>query len=946
VRLRFFIPFLLSAMALGQACTNDGTGNVCAPSTSANGKWMLINHASDTGSGDLGCYSDKKIAFATNALTITMTKPATSPTCGLSDTTQGTQLYLSGAMASVSSFSPTTSCPSGTCTIQASIEAGKGWPAFWLLGGAGLLSSSSGCQYQSVYNTWDNVGNCHWSTDTMPNGDSAEIDIMEYIEPSYTNTNQNLFSNLTSQQNTSQTLSSSISNFHVYSMQWSNSSITYSVDGTASTAHYTSNVPQNPMFILLQNRVSNGAAPATFPQTMTVQYVQVCDGTTCTSPGTSGGNTVFFDNFTPGPQTWYVRPDGGTRYNAHGAPATFGQCDGLSDTAYTGTTNAVWTMGVVVAPGTTITGNTGFYETTTAGGTSGVTIPAWGTTTTDGTVTWTKGAAYPQNGHCAFSDIRYLWADGEYSAGGAAPQWGWTSAGGDTVIVRGAHTQTTGYRIGYSGPNNTSADYFLGEAGNPGGSGAPVVPSGTVGQPTRILGENYASCTNPLDKTFVHGGYGTGGVFNVSGSSYVQIECFNISDQSSCGRSGTVNNCNTSFPMDDYANNGIEITNTATNVLLQDIDIHGMASAGMHGPTGDGFVTNRVSLIGNDNSGWNLDRGNGTTGTGSLTNHYFTCGWNGFNEQYPILDALPFFNGSDDSSSGYGDCWGTTTVASVPGWQVSFDHANVFYNTQDGLDALHVNGAGSTVTIIDSLLYGNMGNQAKIGGSAITFTNNLIYDNCNALRQAIPGTPSGYNTALSDFCRAGDDAVAVTISDAYNSLVAFNTLVTAASGGYLIECVSPCTAPAFKFQNNVTLGFLNNATNGYPGGGSGNYPQRIYLDTSVTPGAAIWLDAGSAFDHNDTFHEKNACPNTNETNALCVDPLLTTSTWSLYGTWPITLTSSSPPIGAGVTIPGITADYLGVTRPNPPSIGAYEFLGAVPTSLLGAVVITGAAVIR
>src|SRR6185312_2025369 len=146
------------------------------------------------------------------------------------------------------------------------------------------------------------------------------------------------------------------------------------------------------------------------------------------------------------------------------------------------------------------------------------------------------------------------------------------------------------------------------------------------------------------------------------------------------------------------------------------------------------------------------------------------------------------------------------------------------------------------------------------------------------------------------------------ISDAYSSLVAFNTLVTAASGGYLIECVSPCTAPAFKFQNNIMLGFLNNSTNGYPGGGSGNYPQRIYLDTTGTPGSAIWLDAGSAFTNNDTYHEKLTCPNTNETTALCSDPLLTTSTWSLYGTWPITLTSSSPAIAAGVLIPGISTD--------------------------------------
>jgi beta-glucanase (GH16 family) len=203
-------------------------------------------------------------------------------------------------MVSTQSFSPNTTCHSGTCTIQASIEAGKGWPAFWLLGGDGLLSTSDGCQYQSVYNTWSNVGNCHWSTDTMPNGDSAENDIMEFVEPTYTATRQNLISNGVTQAGNSQTISSAISNFHVYAMHWSNSAVSYAVDGTASPSSWTAHVPVNPEFIILQNRVNSGNVPSSFPQTMTVQYVQVCDGTSCTSPGTAGGNSVFFDNFAQG----------------------------------------------------------------------------------------------------------------------------------------------------------------------------------------------------------------------------------------------------------------------------------------------------------------------------------------------------------------------------------------------------------------------------------------------------------------------------------------------------------------------------------------------------------------------------------------------------------------------------------------------------------------------
>ena len=113
---------------------------------------------------------------------------------------------------------------------------------------------------------------------------------------------------------------------------------------------------------------------------------------------------------------------------------------------------------------------------------------------------------------------------------------------------------------------------------------------------------------------------------------------------------------------------------------------------------------------------------------------------------------------------GYGDGFGTTTVSSPPpGWQAHFDQGMVSYNTQDGLDALHLTGTGSSMTITRVLAYGNMGQQIKVGGASGTAVNNIIFTNCNALRQAIPGTPAGYNSNLSDFCRASDTGVEVTV---------------------------------------------------------------------------------------------------------------------------------------------------------------------------------------
>src|SRR5581483_4418503 len=74
-------------------------------------------------------------------------------------------------------------------------------------------------------------------------------------------------------------------------------------------------------------------------------------------------------------KTWYVRPDGGTRYSIN---MPNGQCDGTADAPY----------------------------------------PGSGT-----------------NKHCAYNDFRYMWDDRSGRVGSGA----WVIAGGDTVLIRGCH---------------------------------------------------------------------------------------------------------------------------------------------------------------------------------------------------------------------------------------------------------------------------------------------------------------------------------------------------------------------------------------------------------------------------------------------------------------------------------------------------------------------------
>ena len=301
------------------------------------------------------------------------------------------------------------------------------------------------------------------------------------------------------------------------------------------------------------------------------------------------------------------------------------------------------------------------------------------------------------NQSCAWNDVRYLWTDGSFTTctpgvDCTAPAWGWVVAPGDIVIIDAPDGNTYG-RIGQSGPN--SGDSF-GLHGDPTGAGAPQMPSGTSGSHITIEGINHASCTADSAKAHIFGGYGVGHALTLSGSSYVDLACLDITDHSACGRGNQTDACSTSFPLSDFATDGIDFDRTSTHITLTDVNVHGLAKHGFFGPTGDGVTMNNIKILGNAFTGWDADPGDGSTGTGTLNVTNFVIGWSGCAEEYPIVDAVPYADCTDDNSGGQGDGFGTATVSASPGWQVHFDQGQVYYNTQDGLDALHLKGSGSS----------------------------------------------------------------------------------------------------------------------------------------------------------------------------------------------------------------------------------------------------------
>jgi hypothetical protein len=558
--------------------------------------------------------------------------------------------------------------------------------------------------------------------------------------------------------------------------------------------------------------------------------------------------------------TWYVRPDGGTRYSSN---VTAGQCDGTADVSYAST------------------GGTG------------------------------------ANQHCAFNDVRFFWSDGSYTTGSTLPGWGWIGSGGDTYIIRGSIGTGVSYRVGA----NSSTSYCdaagcWGLTGNAAASGAPAPPSGTPSQHTRILGENYASCRSASAKTQLHGGWSVGDVLDLSGASNVDVACLDITDFSACGRFSQSVGCDST---QDFAQIGIIFSNTSTNDTLTDVHIHGMASSGLAGPTGDGVVLKYVDLLGNAGSGWNTDMSDGTTGVGSLLVQNFNISWNGCAEEYPIVDPLPYNDCTDQSSGGYGDGFGTATVASnAPGWQVHFDQGIASYNTQDGLDALHISGPGSTMTDTRVLAFGSEGQQLKVGGATATIQNSVIVGNCEAMTQGpIPGAPTGFGSKLAAPCRAGNTAVLINLTPGDPATFQFNTIYEAGAIGLEVEYATSDTGPTntLKYNNNVFVGFYNP--------GSEENSTTIYSNSDLK----MLTNPGASWTNNATFGQRNnwTCPQAGESKAICSDPGLVDETYHAYGYGNMAPSpSGSIVVGAGISVPGVTTDYTGTTRNSPPSIGAYE----------------------
>ena len=238
-----------------------------------------------------------------------------------------------------------------------------------------------------------------------------------------------------------------------------------------------------------------------------------------------------------------------------------------------------------------------------------------------------------------------------------------------------------------------------------------------------------------------------------------------------------------------------------------------------------------------------------------------------------------------------------------------------------------------------------MGQQIKVGGAAGTLQDSILVGNCNAMRQSIPGTPAGYNAQLSDFCRAGNQPLLVTVGHGSTTSIRHNTIMGA--GALLIGYT--CDGSNGFCDDSALVDLRDYILLGNPAGDRGN-PGANYLmvvDGTYTSPAACnaapdkhhsWITDGAVGFGNDMFYNtgsyntnntytnvKDSCTDHNGNNNLCMSPGLVSEVQPAYGYPDLTV---SPHGGAafhgGVSLPNLAADYSNAFFAASPSIGALE----------------------
>jgi hypothetical protein len=345
----------------------------------------------------------------------------------------------------------------------------------------------------------------------------------------------------------------------------------------------------------------------------------------------------------------------------------------------------------------------------------------------------------------------------------------------------------------------------------------PALPSGTKESPTRIRGEGWdTGCQNPPSlwgsgraaKLFTIAGSENGG----ADAQYIELSCLELTDHSSCvGASGFPDSelrCDRSKPYDKpFADTGIYMID-ATEITLTDLTIKGLSTGISAGRLGNVTLT-RTHLFANHNAGWNGDVSgeddDSVTGTILFDESAITfSGCALFYEPGTEKHNTPH-GCVRQAIGGYGDGLGTGKT----GGDWIFQDSKIMYNTSDGIDLLY-HELGGIVTVKNSRIEGNGGNQLKITGNS-EITNNIILGNCGwngRQEEALGG--NGEN------CRALGSALILAWAGEEDKMVVLNNTVVS-EGDCLFQSGDRTKVGAVNQSlyavNNIFYGVIDNHSN-------------------------------------------------------------------------------------------------------------------------------------
>lgn len=506
--------------------------------------------------------------------------------------------------------------------------------------------------------------------------------------------------------------------------------------------------------------------------------------------------------------------------------------------------------------------------------------------------TGSKDAAYPGSGSnqpCAWNHpFQALPPGGEPHING-----------GDTLVIRRGS-----YKMGFGAPGAENCE-------NEGSFDCTMlpIPSGKdASHPTRILGEGWDGvCGSPPEL------WGSGRPFfiiNMKGSSHVQVSCLEVTDHSSCiedhspAKKSPFTCQRDTPPYGDWAANGL-YAEDSRNVLLKDLNIHGLANTGMLVGRLTDWALENVRLVGNGLAGWNSDLvgdGSQSENHGTFTFKHWTVEWNGCGETYPDLKHVGCWG---QEAGGYGDGAG---FGGTTGGHYIIEDSSFRFNTSDGLDMLYVRLPDSLIEIRRVISAMNDGNQIKTSGN-VTIENSIIVSQCGYFH----GMPYWNN---DDDCRAAGDALVFALNPGGQAKLTNSTVTGNGNCLLTTEC-----ALDKKCNGTEKVLAVNDIFQG----------QKVYWSPGDDTCFAWYDDESSppmpvnpisvAYSLITGVRYGNVTPCSGSNNLCDVNSGLVNTDINQFDAH---LTPDSPAVNAGTTSGAPLVDFDGHPRDSKPDLGAYE----------------------